>query len=198
MTISSVALSNLYRTYGKVLIMRTSSRNEIIDAALRVVDAVGGADITYQSVASEAGLTKAGLMYHFPTKDAMMIAVIEHVIGRWQAELQEVLVVPLAESTLTERVRAFVLFAGEGGVTQGEFVVFSEAVRRPELSRPWLEYLQTWFGFGDGVDTTPLLLVWLAANGLWVAEATGILTIGPDHRASLLTRLTALIEGNLE
>ena len=177
--------------------MRTSSRTEILEAALRVVDDVGGADITYQSVASEAGLTKAGLMYHFATKDALMIAVIEHVIGRWQAELQEVLAVPLVESTLTERVRAFVLFAGEGGVTQGEFVVFSEAVRRPELSQPWLEYLQTWFGFGDTTDTT-LLLVWLAANGLWVAEATGILTITPAQRDALLAQLTALLEGNLE
>lgn len=175
--------------------MRTSSRSDILDAAMRVVDQLGGADITYQSVAHEAGLTKAGLMYHFPTKDAMMIAVIEHVIERWQAELRESLGVPLEESTLAERVRAFVLFAGEGGVTQGEFVVFSEAVRRPELSRPWLEYLQTWFGFGDGVDTAPLLLVWLAANGLWVAEATGILTITAAQRADLLTRLTALLEG---
>ncbi|MFK4760099.1 MULTISPECIES: TetR/AcrR family transcriptional regulator [unclassified Microbacterium] len=178
--------------------MRTSSRTDILEAAMRVVGDVGGADITYQSVASEAGLTKAGLMYHFATKDALMIAVIEHVIERWQAELQHVLDVPITESTLDERVRAFVRFAGEGGVTQGEFVVFSEAVRRPELSRPWLEYLQTWFGFGDGVDTTPLLLVWLAANGLWVAEATGILTIAPAQREALLMRLTALIEGSLE
>ena len=165
---------------------------------MRVVDAVGGADITYQSVASEAGLTKAGLIYHFPTKGALMIAVIEHVIGRWQSELQDVLAVPLAESTLAERVRAFVLFAGDGGVTQGEFVVFSEAVRRPELSSPWLEYLRTWFGFGDGTDATPLLLVWLAANGLWVAEATGILTIAPAQRDALLAHLTALLEGNPE
>ena len=60
--------------------MRSSSREEILNAALRVVDASGGADITYHSVATEAGLTKAGLMYHFPSKDAMMVAVIEHVI----------------------------------------------------------------------------------------------------------------------
>jgi AcrR family transcriptional regulator len=31
-------------------------------------------------VATEAGLTETGLMYHFPSKDAMMVAVIEHVI----------------------------------------------------------------------------------------------------------------------
>lgn len=173
--------------------MRPSSRSEILAAALRVVDVGDGADLTFHSVASEAGLTKAGLMYHFPTKDALMIAVIEHVIARWQAELAEELGSPLEDSDLADRVSAFVRFAGSGGVTPGEFAVFSEAVRRPELSRPWLEYLHRWFDFGDGVDTAPLLLVWLAANGLWIAESTGVLTVGAAQREELLGRLGALI-----
>lgn len=161
---------------------------------MRVVDTVGGADITYDAVAREAGLTKAGLMYHFPSKDALMIGVIEHVIARWQAELSEALGAPLDESTLADRVRAFVAFAGEGGVTQGEFVVFTEALRRPQLSGPWSDYLRTWFGFGHGTDTTPLLLAWLAANGLWIAESTSILTITPAQRTALLAQLTDLTE----
>lgn len=176
--------------------MRANSRSEILDAAMRVVDAVGGADITYQSVAKEAGLTKAGLMYHFPTRDAMMVAVIEHVIARWQTELCEVLSIPFEESTLSQRVQAFVQFTCEGGVTAGEFVVFAEAVRRPELSRPWLEYLQTWFCFEGGSDTNRLLLVWLAANGLWVSEATGVLSPNPQQREELLRMLIELSEGN--
>ncbi|MEU4384129.1 TetR family transcriptional regulator [Promicromonospora sp. NPDC023805] len=174
--------------------MRPSSRTEILSAAMRVVDAVGGADITYESVAREAGLTKAGLMYHFPSKDALMTGVIEHVIDLWQTELCEVLAVPLADSTLEQRVDAFVRFAGTGGVTQGEFVVFTEAVRRPQLSAPWLAWLRTWFGFGEGADTTPLMLAWLAANGLWIAESTNILTVTPTQRTALLGRMAELVK----
>lgn len=174
--------------------MRPSSRTEILDAAMRVVDAEGGAEITYESVAREAGLTKAGLMYHFPSKDALMIGVIEHVIARWQAELREELGVPFEESTLAQRVQAFVGFAGEGGVKQGDFVIFAEAVRRPQLSAPWLAYLRDWFGFGEGADVAPLLLAWLTANGLWIAESTNILTVTPAQRAAVLGRLTDLIE----
>jgi AcrR family transcriptional regulator len=177
--------------------MRSSSRTEIVEAALRVVDAEGDVDITYDSVARETGLSKAGLMYHFPTKEALMVAVMEHVVARWQDELCTTLGTPLEESTLADRVRAFVRFAGEGGVTQGEFVVFAEAVRRPALSAPWLTYLRTWFGFGFGDDTStlPLLLVWLAANGMWIAEATGILTVTDDQRRELLAMLDRLAEG---
>lgn len=174
--------------------MRASSRTEILDAAVRVVDAAQGIDITYESVAREAGLSKAGLMYHFPTKDALMIAVIEHVVDRWQHDLQTVLAIPFEDSTLTERVEAFVRFAGEGSVTQGEFVVFAEAVRRPDLAAPWLSYLRTWFDF-DEADTSSLLLVWLAANGLWISEATGILELTDRQRERLLRRLLGFVKG---
>ena len=179
--------------------MRSSSRPDILDAAMRVLDAADGGDITYDAVARKAGLTKAGLMYHFPSKDAMMIAIIEHVIGRWQRELQAALGVPLEESTLAQRVHAFVEFTGTGGATPGEFAVFSEAVRRPALSAPWLDYLRTWFAVGgdttDGTsdEATAILLVWLAANGLWIAEATGILTLDEARRRSLVSALLSLL-----
>lgn len=175
--------------------MRPSNRSDILAAALRVVDRADGADITYDSVAREAGLTKAGLMYHFPSKDAMMIAIIEHVVARWQTELLEVLGVPLEESTLEDRVRAFVHFAGSGGVTQGEFVVFSEAVRRPALSQPWLDYLRRWFDFGAEGDPTPLLLVWLATNGLWISEATGVLEVSDAQRERLVALMLRVLDG---
>lgn len=174
--------------------MRPSSRTEILDAALRVVDAVDGADITYESVARQAGLTKAGLMYHFPSKDALMAGIIGHVIDRWQTELCEVLGIPPEESTLAQRVQAFVRFAGSGEATQGEFAVFAEAVRRPQLSGPWLAWLRSWFAFGEGADSAPLLLVWLAAHGMWITEATDMLSVTPAQRAAVLGKLTELIE----
>jgi hypothetical protein len=42
------------------------------------------------------------------------------------------------------------------------------------------------------------MLAWLAANGMWIAEATGILTIDAQQRAALLHLLTGLIERNSE
>lgn len=186
----------LYRTYGMVPRVRTSSRNDILDAALQVVDAEGGADLTYDSVAKQAGLTKAGLMYHFPSKEDMMIAVIEHVLTRWRSELEAELGVPLEETTLAERVRAFVTFAGEGGVTRGEFVIFFETLRRPALAGPCRQYLQQWFGFGPSTDPTPLMLTWFAANGMWIAEATGIVEINAAQRTALVDAMLRMVGGD--
>jgi len=35
----------------------------------------------------------------------------------------------------------------------------------------------------------------LATNGLWISEATGILSIGTEQRADLVSRLLGLIAG---
>jgi small multidrug resistance pump len=133
-------------------------------------------------------------MYHFPTKDAMMVAVIEHVLARWQAELSATLTVPLARSTIAERVRAFVAFAGEGGATRGEFVVFAEAVRRPSLAAPWLEHLRRWFGFGEGHDevTATLALRGAIENPWWALLAVAGYA-GAFVALSVLLRLGASI-----
>jgi hypothetical protein len=66
-----------------------------------------------------------------------------------------VLGIPTEESTLAQRVQAFVSFAGSGEAAQGEFAVFAEAVRRPQLSAPWLAWLRTWFAFDEGTDSAP-------------------------------------------
>ena len=71
--------------------------------------------------------------------------------------------------------------------------MFAEAVRRPLLAAPWLAYLKTWFGFEEADDDSGVLTAWLAANGLWIAEATGILSVSDQQRARLVARMEALI-----
>ncbi len=54
-------------------------RREIADAALRVVAERGLARFTALSIAREIGVSDAALFRHFPTKDAIVLAVIERV-----------------------------------------------------------------------------------------------------------------------
>lgn len=46
--------------------MRPSKRDTILQAALSVVETDGVTAVTYESVAAASGLTKGGLLYHFP------------------------------------------------------------------------------------------------------------------------------------
>src|SRR5690625_6128714 len=64
---------------------RPSAREAMLDAA----EAHLGADgtLTLDSAASAAGVSKPGLMYHFATQEALLNAILDRMIFRYEAGL---------------------------------------------------------------------------------------------------------------
>jgi AcrR family transcriptional regulator len=58
---------------------RTSSKVGILDAAEAVVLESGARHMTLDAVAVKAGVSKGGLLYHFPTKDALLRAMLDRL-----------------------------------------------------------------------------------------------------------------------
>lgn len=56
---------------------RSSTRDRIMEAATAVAHAVGPAHLSLDAVAEKAGVSKGGLLYHFPTKASLIKAIIE-------------------------------------------------------------------------------------------------------------------------
>lgn len=61
---------------------RPSSYERILDAAEKVVLEVGASHMTLCAVAKKAGLSKGGLLYHFPSKDDLLKAMIQRLAER--------------------------------------------------------------------------------------------------------------------
>ncbi len=61
-----------------------STRDRLLRAAIRVVATEGLPKLTLEAVARAAGVSKGGLLYHFPTKDALIQALIETFIAEWE------------------------------------------------------------------------------------------------------------------
>lgn len=61
---------------------RDASREEIVDAARRVLLRRGIASTTLDAVAEEVGLTKAAIYYYFPSKDALLFELIFGIYAR--------------------------------------------------------------------------------------------------------------------
>lgn len=176
--------------------MRTNSKSAILDAALRLVGGTSEAPITLDAAAREAGVTKPGLMYHFPTKEALMLGVVQHVASRWESAMLTALAVPFEESTPAARVLAYVEVAVSGELDRGDFAIFADAVYRPSLSGPWVATLAKWFELP--AETTPheragLTLARLAADGLWVADATGVFAPAEADRRAVVARIRKVI-----
>ena len=70
---------------------RPSSRDVILDAAEAVVVDGGAPALTLDSAARRAGVSKGGVLYHFPTKDALLRGMVERLIGRTEAVHQAIM-----------------------------------------------------------------------------------------------------------
>lgn len=56
---------------------RGATRERIMEAATAVAHAVGPAHLSLEAVAEQAGVSKGGLLYHFPTKASLIKAIVE-------------------------------------------------------------------------------------------------------------------------
>ena len=56
------------------------ARDRILEAAERVVAEVGAARLTLDVVAQAAGVSKGGLLYHFPSKESLLGALAQRYV----------------------------------------------------------------------------------------------------------------------
>jgi AcrR family transcriptional regulator len=59
--------------------LRSSSRQHILDVAAQIASAKGASQLTIDAVAKLAGISKGGVMYHFGSKDALLSALVDRV-----------------------------------------------------------------------------------------------------------------------
>jgi AcrR family transcriptional regulator len=65
--------------------VRPSCRELILDAAEAVVAAAGAGHLTLDAVAEAAQVSKGGLLYHFPSKSALLEAMLERLVAGYES-----------------------------------------------------------------------------------------------------------------
>lgn len=85
---------------------QTIDRGAILDAAERVVLRDGAGKLTIDAVAAEVGVSKGGVLYAYPSKDALIDAMLKRVFSAFDAVGETYLA--QAGDTPVNRVRAHV------------------------------------------------------------------------------------------
>src|SRR5262245_31273340 len=63
----------------------TTLRDRLLDAAEAVVVRQGIGNLTLEAVAAEAGMSKGGLLHHFPSKDRLIEGMVVRCAENWRA-----------------------------------------------------------------------------------------------------------------
>jgi AcrR family transcriptional regulator len=163
----------------------------MLDAAERHLRDAG--QLSLESAARAAGVTKAGLMYHFSTKEDLMSAVMDHVIERYERELSDVLAESgratgsrvFAEADVEDRIRAYVTWACCGDFEPSDLVMFADPRLQDVLAQRWSSRVEPWLAVPAHLPAprrARLLGARLMADGVWFNVASGLLPLTPRQR----------------
>lgn len=176
------------------------TRGKLLEAAERIVLGDGAKKLTLDAVAREAGVSKGGLLYHFPSKDALVAEMVEHLaVERFERELER----RMDESNESPPpdgswVRAYVDATFEPEDQDRNLAVqsglFAAVANDPAL----LEPLRQRYGAlqerteNDGVDPALATVARLASDGLWFLELFDIPAVEGELREQVLKALREL------
>lgn len=175
--------------------MRSSKREQILEAIIDLVEKFGIASITYDAISEKTGISRGGLIYHFSSRDAMLLATHEFMATRWEKELQAAIGKPANEATDAERSIAYIKVAVRPG-SRGEILLLLEAGVDENFARPWREVYKRWAPSVPEYDIPDIskFIARLASDGLWMNDATSSIAMPQKLRIRIVNELVAMIE----
>lgn len=113
-------------------------RRDILDAAVDIFGAKGFAGGTLQDIADQVGMTHAGILHHFGSKDQLLLEVLEH---RDQTDVADIegQHIPDGVEFFRHLVRTAFLNARRAGIVQAYAVLSAESVTDGHPGREYFE-----------------------------------------------------------
>ncbi|RFS85830.1 TetR/AcrR family transcriptional regulator [Actinomadura spongiicola] len=175
-------------------------REALLDAAETVLFEQGTRALTLTAVAEQAGVSKGGLLYHFPTKEALVRAMVARTIDEFD-DLVASYIDSYGDGTPDAYTRAYVdatfeLLTGDAR-THRRWSAITAAAADPEQAAPLNEAMRRWHGRDPAEDTDPCtaMTVRLAVEGLWEVMSHDPGLFDEEQLAALRRRLLGLLDG---
>lgn len=146
--------------------MRRSRRELIIDAAVTLIADEGLEAVSFEALATASGLSKSGIIYHFPNRHELMLGIHRHLAETWEVELQRIAGAPAGELNPAQRLRAVVISMGRTAELP-ELLMVLDARNEPEYRAVWAGVDKRWM---PEPDSSGAYLVQLTAYGLWAHD----------------------------
>jgi AcrR family transcriptional regulator len=113
-------------------------RRDILDAAVEIFGSKGFAGGTLQEIADQVGMTHAGILHHFGSKDQLLIEVLQHRDETDVADLEEQHI-PDGMPLFRHLVRTAFVNAHRAGIVQAYVVLSAESVTDDHPGRGFFE-----------------------------------------------------------
>lgn len=174
------------------------ARDRILEAAERVIIEVGPARLTLDQVAQAAGVSKGGLLYHFPSKESLLIGLAHRHVQSVQQCIAQAKG-NLAAGDMASEVKACIvgmLGSDMRGKGTGAALLAAAAndlglleVIREHIARQTEKIAQT-----SGANFARAAIVTLAIDGLKMRESLRISPFSDAQREQIVQELLKIAD----
>ena len=179
---------------------RTSAvPDTLLDAAEAVVARQGIANLTLDAVAAEVGMSKGGVLHHFPTKDRLVEAMVVRSAEAWRATFTHAYeLMPPGPGRMARALFHHCLSDAKGWTRElqrSSSACFAAYAQNPKLIAPMRDvYSDLHERLGnDGLPPGVGEAVGAAINGLWLYFVLGLVPVNQD----LVVKVRAALEDAL-
>lgn len=156
--------------------------------------------MTFDSVSQESGLSRGGIIYHFPSKTELLRAMYEHLADGWDRQLVSLLGKPYDESTAAERISAYVQAAFTPS-TRDDIALLAESSIDFDGASPAQRVIERWSPrpatIAPGDEQFNLFVARLIADGLWLNSSLDTAPMTRELRAAVLDLVESLGAGTV-
>ncbi len=160
--------------------------------------------LSFEIVAKEAGLSKSGLLHHFPTKDALIDALVARKVCGHQADYEGAMKAePIGPGRASRAVLGLCLSSADQWtetVRRRGLVMMAALVHNPAHIEPLRAYrrdLAARVG-NDGLPAGVGEAIRLAIDGLWFTWIFGLSELTPSKLAAVRGALERFLEASAE
>jgi len=178
---------------------RGSSRETILGAAESVVRKKGAAHLTLDAVARMAGISKGGLLYHFPNKQALLEGMIAHRVEQCSEDRRR------AEARFLRDKSALLKAIVESGLDEDDpsrqinAAALAAIANDQTLLGPVKEHNKKLFkDLAAFKSFNRASVVVLAVHGLWLMETLRTSSLTQRQRSGIIKELLSLADSAAE
>ena len=177
----------------------STARDGILDAAQRVAARDGAGHVTLDAVAREAGVSKGGVLYHFPGKDALIAGMLERLIGEFNAEIARL----RAEAADGPNPSLRAIITACSTMSDAErpvaMAILAAGAQNPELLAPLRKTIGKHLALleAECADPDRAFLLCAAADGMMFQHILGIAPYDETTKQRLTARLAEMASAEM-
>lgn len=169
-----------------------NARVDILDAAAKLVARKGSSHLTIDAVAAEAGLSKGGVLYHFPSKEALLVGMLEQMVDTISPIVDDYRTKHADKPNPTLRAVIEGSRFPDGINSDVATAILAAAAQNPALLDPVRNlFKKRWEQIAaECTDKDEATLLWCAAEGMMFCSLLNLMPFPLDKRDHLIARLS--------